>query len=316
MADQRFVYLAAVLALLALPAAAQSTVERELALAPGGEVVLDADTGSVNVTGGSREGVHVIATSSKDDLEALFDFSFREEDGRVEITARLKDDEGAAPVDRAPQLRWILEVPSAASLDLATAGGSITVETTRGRAQLETSGGAITARRIEGDVRAETSGGSIRLERVTGDVIAETSGGGIHAQEIGGDVQADTSGGSIQVLRAAGSVTADTSGGSIRIEEAGGRVHADTSGGPVHVSFAPANAWGGSISAGAGTVRVLVDPEVSLDIDAVASGGPVTTELPVKVEEPSKNELHGTLGDGGQTLQIRAAGGSIRLDSL
>jgi hypothetical protein len=319
MSVKRCAAISAVWALALPPAvAAETLIERKLALAPGGQLALDADSGSVTVKGGSDDGVRVAVFSGKHDLESLFDFSFHEEEGRVEITARKKGKGGWTAADWGPggEMKWEIHVPSAVDLEITTSGGSITAEDTRGEARLDTSGGTIQVRRIEGDVRAETSGGSIRVERVSGDLIADTSGGGIHAQDIGGDVHADTSGGSIEVLRAEGAVTADTSGGSIRIE-AGGRVHADTSGGTVQVSFAVGNAWGGSISASGGSVRVALDPDVDLDLDAATSGGTVVSTVPIRVAgEPSKTELRGSLGAGGQSLQIRASGGSIRIEPL
>jgi len=63
---------------VALPAAAASRIEKELALAPGGSFLLDTDAGSVTLAGTSESKVQVVITSKNDDIESRFDFEFDE----------------------------------------------------------------------------------------------------------------------------------------------------------------------------------------------------------------------------------------------
>src|SRR5881396_2240996 len=74
----------------ALPARAETRIEQNLKLEPGGKLVLDADAGSVNVKGTSRSGARVLVTSQRDDLKDRFDFKFEEGAGTVTITAKKK----------------------------------------------------------------------------------------------------------------------------------------------------------------------------------------------------------------------------------
>lgn len=306
---------------LNLEAHADTRITEELKLNPGGRLVVDVDCGSVAVTGTSRPGARIVVTSSRDDLESQLSFSFQEREGEVEVTARRKGEGGIISSWFSSgcrgALEFAVEVPHEASVRVDTSGGSIELVSTRGEARLDTSGGAISVKDLRGSLVADTSGGSINIEDVEGDVTADTSGGPIEVKSVRGNVRADTSGGSISVSGATGDVLADTSGGSIEISEAGGRVVAETSGGGVNVSFAHGNARGGTISSSGGGIRVALDPSINLTIDASASGGAVTSDLPLKLRgEASRTSLNGTLGAGGAKLVVEASGGPVRIEEL
>jgi len=282
--------------LLAAPALSETRIEKNLALAPGGQLLVDIEAGSVSVTGGSGSGCRVVVTSSRDDLDEKLDFSFEESAGEVRIVARRKGKSWFGSWSFRGKLRVEIEVPERTEIDLDTSGGSLEVDS------------------IEGDVRLDTSGGGIRVTRVRGEVLADTSGGGIHIENVDGEVRADTSGGGITMHDVTGDLVADTSGGSIKIRGAGGRVEADTSGGPIDVEFAPGNSEGGSLSTSGGGITVTLDAGANLEIDASTSGGSVRSDLPITVRgEMDKRSIRGTLGGGGATLKIRASGGGIRI---
>jgi hypothetical protein len=60
---------------------------------------------------------------------------------------------------------------------------------------------------------------------------------------------------------------------------------------------------------------VRVDPAVRLNIDASASGGRVSSDLPVTVKGTiSKTSLRGTLNGGGAVLKLRSSGGGVSLE--
>jgi hypothetical protein len=306
------------LLLLAPATRADSRIERELDLAPGGSFTLDTDSGSVVVVGGEGSKVRIVVTANRDDIESLYDFRFDAgADGvRVQVDKKGKVSSWFSWT-RGAGLHFEIELPRQVELDIDTAGGSITAEDIDGRARLDTSGGAITARDIAGELNADTSGGSITVEGVQGDVRADTSGGSIEVSDVRGNVLADTSGGPIRIDDVSGDVRADTSGGSIRISGAGGEVIADTSGGGVTVTFTAGNASGGRVSSSGGGVRVRLDPSVSLDIDASTSGGSVVADLPITVQgRVSKTTLQGRLGSGGATLKLRSSGGPIHIEPL
>jgi len=62
---------------------------------------------------------------------------------------------------------------------------------------------------------------------------------------------------------------------------------------------------------------VLLAESIGVEVDAKASGGRVTTELPVTVQgEFSTTALQARLNAGGLKLMIRTSGGDIRVGKL
>ena len=297
-----------------LPALAETRIEKNLKLSPGGEFRLDTDLGRVTVTGSSDDGARVVITSKRKDLEDLLTFRFDETPGTVKISARQKH-----------RFHWFnnsgngvqceIQVPHDTRLSIETSGGGISISGTRGQAKLDTSGGAIHVDDLVGDLDADTSGGGIDLSNIRGKVRASTSGGGVDATAIDGPIFAESSGGSIELERVTGDIDADTSGGGIRIVDAGGRVQADTSGGGIEASFMKGNSQGGALSSSGGGIEVTLDPDADLNIEA--SGDAVRTDLPLRVKgEISRGSLSGSLGKGGNTLRVHTSGGSVRILAL
>ncbi len=283
--------------LSALPAAAQTRIERNLTLEPGGRVEVDTDAGAVVVLGASRNGVRVVVTSKSPDLERYWEFRFEETPGLVRVVADRKGE--SRLFSRIPSPSFELEVPERSSVGVDTAGGSVRVDG------------------VEGVVEVDTAGGSIEVTNVRGNATLDTAGGGIDVRDLDGALVADTSGGSIHIERVSGDASADTSGGSITVREAGGRVVADTAGGSIEVVFARGNAKGGTIETMGGNIFIRVDPAVGLDIDASTLGGAVSSGLPVRVQGTAKRgSLRGKLGPGGAMLSASSMGGSIRIESI
>lgn len=310
---------------------ADTRIERKLRLEPGGEFRLDG-VGSVTVTGSSESGAHVVITSKRADLDEIFDFQFEERPGGVTVTARRKR-HFLFDFGNYGALRFEVRVPAETRLEVDTSGGSVQLSGTRrggeletsggsvragdvrGNLNIDTSGGSITVERLEGDLRARTSGGSVRVSEVKGGVDVQTSGGNIEGDSLGGPVRARTSGGSVTLREIGADLNANSSGGSIRIADARGRVDAQTSGGSIEADLSAGNASGGTMETSGGGIRVAVDPSVDLEIDA--SGGPVTLDLPMRVQgEVSRRHLRGVLGSGGAMLRLHASGGSVRVRPL
>jgi DUF4097 and DUF4098 domain-containing protein YvlB len=256
----------------------QSRIAKDLKLDPGGRLVVEASASDVIVTGRPESGAHVVITSNRADLEDLFTFRFNEEPGAVRIEVRKRS---VQPWPKSLQVRMEVEVPTKTSVEIRTGGGDVKVSHLQGDTNLETSGGDVAVSGLAGNLTATTSGGDIILHDLTGEVKVKTSGG------------------------------------DITLENASGRVEAHTSGGDVNVAFARGNAKGGEIETSGGDIKVRVDPAVSLNLDASASSGEVTSNLPLKVTgEISGSRLHATLGSGGETLRVHTNGGSVHLSAL
>lgn len=270
----------ATIALLALAGTARagSRIEKNLKLDPGGKFVLESNGGDVIVTGREESGARVVVTSNRDDLESLYEFRFDERPGAVQVEAHKLSSMGWP---KRLQLRFEVQVPTRTSLDLRTGGGDIKISRLQGGFELHTSGGDVVMNDLQGNLMAHTSGGDIELHKLSGDATVETSGGDIH------------------------------------LEDVGGRVDARTSGGDVRVVLTRGNAQGGDIETSGGEINLVVDPAVNLDLEASASGGDLTTDLPMTVTSRSSNSnLHASLGSGGKTLRLHTSGGDIRIRAL
>lgn len=200
------------LSFAALPALADTRMEKTLRLEPGGEFRLNTDLGKVTVTGTAEAGARVIVTSKHKDLDELLTFRFEEGAGSASVTARRKH-RFSFFGGLNDSVQYEIAIPANTRLTIDTSGGGITISGLRGGAHLETSGGGINVRDHVGDVDADTSGGGIRLREVKGKVRANTSGGGVVAEGIEGSIHAESSGGSIELARVTGDIDAETSGG-------------------------------------------------------------------------------------------------------
>ena len=257
------------------PATADFRMEKQLALAPGGELVVSSEGGGITVVGDSPGGVHVVLTSEDDDVADRYDFAFDAQPGRATISARRKRGTGSWWGWGGHGVRIEVHAPRQTDVDLRSSGGGLRVS------------------RVAGDVRLRSSGGGLRVMDVEGTVDGESSGGSITAHRVQGDLRLDTSGGGVEVVEVIGNVEAGSSGGGITVENVAGDVDVSTSGGGVRVSLLP-------------SARVT--------LDASSSGGSVTCDLPVMVRgKISRNSLRGELNGGGHLYRLRSSGGGIHI---
>lgn len=285
--------------LAAAPVSADFRRQQKLALAPGGELVVDAAGGSVTVTGGATDGATVVITSTRDDIEDRYSFELASEPGRVRVISRRRGgwSQGFG-WNNSGKLHFDVRVPRETRVDLESSGGGIRV-----------SG-------LKGNARVRSSGGGLRIADIAGDVDAGSSGGGVEVRQVRGDVTVESSGGGVDVAQVTGNVTAESSGGGVHVDGVGGRVTAESSGGSVSAVLTEGNAAGGSLSSSGGGVSVTLARDTRLSIDAYSSGGSVRCELPVQsLGKQTRTTLRGDLNGGGSTLKLRSSGGGIHIEA-
>ncbi len=307
-------------ALLAVsPAWAEVRIEKHLALAPGGRLVVDSSVGSVTARGDAASGATVVLTSDRDDLEKKYDIRFESAANEVRVTVKRRAGTGWFgdwQGDRG-KTAIAISVPRATVTSVRLSGGNIDLAGLDGGSDLRSSGGNVTAASMSGKVVAESSGGDVTARSIRGDVDISSSGGNLTAEAIQGNLTAGSSGGGVHVDRIAGDVVAKSSGGDVSVKSAGGRVVAYSSGGSVRVSFAAGNGHGGEVSSSGGAVDVQVDPAAHLNIDASASGGSVDCSLPLTMHgHLSHGHVEGTLQGGGAVLKLHSSGGGVSIAAL
>jgi DUF4097 and DUF4098 domain-containing protein YvlB len=258
--------------------AAEKSLNRTFAVSPGGTLIVDADAGSVLVSGNDSNQVTVrmAVRDSEENLANTKLDAIQNSDG-VTVTLRRKWKSswlnwGSRDSDQ----RIEVTVPRRYVVDVRTGGGGVELRDTTGSATLRTSGGDIAAKNVDGNIELRTSGG------------------GILAESIRGDVDADTSGGDIRLLRIDGKIRGNTSGGSVRCSLVGSNrgIFATTSGGDIELTLPRAAAG---------------------NLDASTSGGNIKSDIPVTATLLKDDHLRGSLNSGGQPIEARTSGGNIRL---
>ena len=303
--------------MLSATAASNDDIEREFNVQPGGGLILNSDSGSIEVRTWSEARVRVVVRNP----------------GNFEVSIEQSGNEIIVQADRErgrSRIRFEIQVPDEFDVELDTGGGGITIEDISGNILAETSGGNITIGTVlvgnvsvdtsggsividdvsDGNITAETSGGRITINNVNGDVFADTSGGNIIVGDVTGDVLAETSGGNITVGDISGDVELDTSGGTIRSGYASGTLTAETSGGNIYLagsdSFIDADTSGGNITiirSGGPVIahtsggNIIIGP-VQGFIEADTSGGSIKAELGnIEGRQNSHVDLNSSGGD-------------------
>ncbi|HEY6400427.1 MAG TPA: DUF4097 family beta strand repeat-containing protein [Blastocatellia bacterium] len=309
----------------AAQAQGQADIQRTFSVQPGGRLVMDVEPGSIEVktTGDSRIVVDVFRKVDRgsegraEEILRQHEVNFEQQGNDLTIRARFPHENFRFWRRSGLQVRYVVSIPTEFNVDLKTSGGGIRVDDLKGEVRVKTSGGGLQFGKIEGPIIGNTSGGGINLAGCNGKVEVKTSGGGITIGPGSGELLAETSGGGIEIGNYAGDAIVRTSGGGIKINRIEGSIDASTSGGPIFAALGAQPKKDCRLHTSGGGITVELDEALSFNIDAEASGGNVSADLPVTVQgELRKGSLRGTLNGGGQALILRTSGGSVRLRKL
>ena len=287
---------------------ARDNVQKTFRVEQGGNLFLDSDSGSVEVTSEGIDEVRVtVDREARGATEAEAEqtlkqqrIDFRQDGKDVYIQARRPGGSffGNSWGNRL-QLRFVILVPGRYNLDLKTGGGSIRVND------------------LEGTVLARTLGGSLHFGQIKGSVNGHTSGGSITLEGGSGPLDVDTSGGSIRIGKVYGPVKAHTSGGSISVDEVQGTIEASTSGGSVNATITRQPEGDCELRTSGGSIRARLRPDLDLNLQAETMGGTVQTDIPVTVQgKISRNRLEAKMNHGGPRLLLHTLGGSISINEM
>ena len=277
--------------------AAHRTYDKRLQVAPGGQLTLRADIGSITLIG--RDAPDMVIHAEMEGSESFlsdFHISAGQTPSGVTVSARTTHEGWLEQHDGSPtRVQFTIEVPR------------------NYRTDLQTSGGALDLRDLSAPVRAVTSGGSAQLRDIAGRVEVRSSGGSIDATRLEGSTELSTSGGTVAVVDSTGDLNLHTSGGSIHIRNDDGRIDAHTSGGSIRAEL-PANR-GIDLSTSGGSITVLLPRDSRASLDAETSAGNVTSRFPLSTTRISqKSRLLGDIGGGGPRISLHTSAGNIRLE--
>lgn len=300
-------------------------LEKSFKVQAGGTLELESDLGSVEIKTGSNNTVDIevirrVDSDNQNDVERIlkrFEVNFSQNNNTVVIDGDYDGHDSWGNRHNRLRVKYFITVPHHFNLDLATAGGSISVEDLKGEVKAKTAGGSLTFGDIDGPVWARTAGGSIRLDGAIGTADVKTAGGSLDIGDVSGNVFAKTAGGSIRINKAGGNVEAHTSGGSIDVEEVLGNIDASTSGGSVEARIAKQPKGNCSLETSGGSITVYLADDIGINLDAKSSWGKVRSDFPVKGDSgEKKSRLRGEINGGGPTLHLRNSSGTIRIRKI
>lgn len=298
--------------------AAKDTIQRQFTVTPGSRLIVDADTGDLELKAGetsefkitiARE-VHCKTEAEGQKWLADHQVTFDQAGDTVTVKATNPSFLGKVRRFNNPgfQVHYTLVVPKQTRADLKTSGGNIVVGDLTGDLIGHTSGGDIQVATFQGPVVLGTSGGGIHIKaaaksdlstsggdivagQISGSLNARTSGGGIEVGDVHGSAEVKTSGGDIKLGNIGGTVKAYTAGGGIRVMAVDGEAGLETSGGDIHVDRASqslrASTSGGGIHVGHGAGPVdlktsagdITVAEASASVQGHTSGGSIRVSL-------------------------------------
>lgn len=152
------------------------------------------------------------------------------------------------------------------------------------------------------------------------ELMLKTSNGKLEAVGMVASVNAETTNGSIEMRSIAGDINAKTSNGRVTITDSRGAVVVKTSNGKIDYSgdlLGNAN----QLQTSNGTVKVALNPEQLVDVEANTSNGKIACTLPTqKVMKEDKKHYRAMVGNGAEagtvTLSINTSNGSVTIDAI
>lgn len=284
---------AIVLGLVLAAAAVAEDVNRSLDASPDGHVHISNISGSVSVSGWSRDQVEVTGNIGPKVEELIFERS----GDKVTIKVKVPKKSG-----RGVESHLSVRVPERSSIDVGTVSADIEVTGVRGEQKLEA---------VSGDIEADCDDADVSAGTVSGDVVIRGKGKDTetHSASVSGDVD---------LYGLAGEVYAESVSGDLTIEDGsfdrasfnvvngdilfrselrnGGRLKAETVNGEVDLRFA------GNISG-------------QFDIDTF--NGDIDSCFGPKPKRTSKYapgmELSFTEGDGNARVTVSTVNGDISI---
>ena len=277
---------------LAMPVLAED-VDRSIDAASDGHVDVSNISGSVEVSGWSRNTVEVTGTLGRKVKELVV-----ERDGkRILIKVKVPRNSG-----RGIESELNIKVPKNNSLDVGTVSADIDVEAVNGEQSLHT---------VSGDVETEYSGAGVSAESVSGDVTIEGDGSR-------GEVEAETVSGDVTLINVSGEVAAESVSGDVDIDEGKfTRVDLNSVNGDIEFEAQLLDDGRLRVETVNGDVDVNLAGKVSARFEIDTFNGKITNCFGPKAERTSRYgpgwELEFTEGGGDGRIEVSTLNGGVSI---
>jgi hypothetical protein len=244
---------------------------------PSRVVSAELSCGTVQVVGGSRTAVRV--TGSVDDARGL---TVSSSGGRVQIELEPVQGWGGSR-DNCGQL--VIEVPSAASVQLSTISADAHVRQVQGRVAVESVSGNILVEANAPEIAIESVSGNVRVVSTTRDLEVETVSGQVAVQGAGGDVELVSVSGDLSLQ----------AGSELR------RLEVGSVSGNLVVAGSLARSATVEAQTHSGNVTLSLPANTSASVETCTFSGQVT------------NALGPTLGSGDARVEVSSFSGTVRI---
>jgi DUF4097 and DUF4098 domain-containing protein YvlB len=273
-------------------------------------------SGEVKITTGADDKIHVHA-----DVHT-------KGGGQQDSQKRLSAIEANPPVEQTPDgvrigksgvrfdnthFDYSIEVPRDTEVASNVASGNQSIRGVRGPVKIQSVSGAIAVADIAGEAQLTSLNGAIAATNIGDAVRASSSSGAIAIAAVKDDVRATSQSGAISISKVAGRVEAQSSSSAIEVDGVTNDVKMrGVSGGlTLHGNPAPNSFW--DLHTVSGTVEVGIPTGANFHLLAESTGGEISTNFPIMIEEQGKHSLRAQIGTGGARVEIHTVSGGIRL---
>lgn len=273
--------------------ALSETVDRRIDAASDGRVRISNISGSIEVSGWSRNEVEVTGTLGDEVEELVFERSGDE----VEITVRVP---GRGNNDIASDL--VIKVPENSSVKIASVSADIELQNIRGEQRVQS---------VSGDIDSEGFGSDIKIVTVSGDVElqGDDESARLEIESVSGDIEAQNLSGEVD----ANSVSGDVSIVNSRLE----RVRLETVNGDVVFESELVDGGNFGLETINGDLDIEFNDSISARFDIETFNGDIDNCFGPEPVRTSKytpgTELKFTESDGKSRVSIKTLNGDLRL---
>jgi hypothetical protein len=222
-------------------------------------------------------------------------------------------------------ISYEIVVPADTQLHCETGAGDQSIEGIQGPVDVSSGSGKLRVWHIGKDVHARTGSGDIDLHDIHGPIQVRDGTGAIYVSDVRVDtasaarlseaiILSDRTGKPVPInfpLPVA-VVQIITGSGDVDVENLEGGLNVTSGSGNIRASGRPSLDW--ELDTGTGTVRVQFPADINLALIAHTSSGIIDCIETVKVQgNKNPHELHGQIGKGGQTVDLKTATGNIEI---
>ena len=317
--------LAILAAMVPAPARAAADGHFDKTLTVSGPVDMDVATGSGNITvrTGDSGKVEIHARIHANDT---WFSAGRDAESRIQYIEQhppVEQNGNTITIGREPDrdmmrnisISYEITTPAQTRLHSATGSGNQTVDGVTGPVESTTGSGDLKLSSIGNDATARAGSGDITLSNIKGTVHAGSGSGTIHAEAVTGAMNASTGSGDIILSQTgSGDVEASSGSGTVEINGVKGAVHVGTGSGNIRAQGTPTGNW--RLRTGSGDLTVELPQQTSFELYAHTSSGSIDSKFPITLQGTiSPRDLHGHVGSGGPTVDLRTSSGTIHIES-